>query len=312
MILSERRRCRAGARPLWSEPGRPFVYSRARAAADAPALTSNLAAALAAADVAAVLVSMAASREAAPLEQVRAIGRVVHDRGIALLIEGDPASVEPAGADGAHVAGIAALDGALPLLKPRYIVGCGGLYSRHDAMIAGERGADYVMFGEPGPDGRRPAFVAVLDRVAWWAELFEVPCVGWAMNLDEVAALAGAGADFVGGGSAQLSYSRPHGAEILQWFDTSKFTKNAIGTFGNAGRNILRGPRFFNTDFGLVKGTSIHERVRLQFRAEFFNLFNDVNFMLPNANVSSVQVGQITSVIADSERIIQFGLKLVF
>jgi len=169
---------------------------------DAPALTSNLAAALAAADVAAVLVSMAASREAAPLEQVRAIGRVVHDRGIALLIEGDPASVEPAGADGAHVAGIAALDGALPLLKPRYIVGCGGLYSRHDAMIAGERGADYVMFGEPGPDGRRPAFVAVLDRVAWWAELFEVPCVGWAMNLDEVAALAGAGADFVAIGDA--------------------------------------------------------------------------------------------------------------
>jgi hypothetical protein len=52
--------------------------------------------------------------------------------------------------------------------------------------------------------------------------------------------------------------------------------------------------------------------MRLQFRAEFFNLFNDVNFMLPNANVSSVQVGQITSVIADSERIIQFGLKLVF
>jgi hypothetical protein len=119
-------------------------------------------------------------------------------------------------------------------------------------------------------------------------------------------------ADFVGSGSAQLTYSRSHGAEILRWFDTSKFTKNAVGTFGSAGRNTLRGPRFFNTDFGMVKGTSIHERMKLQFRAEFFNLFNNVNFMLPNANISSAQVGQITSVIADSERIIQFGLKLVF
>ena len=119
-------------------------------------------------------------------------------------------------------------------------------------------------------------------------------------------------ADVVGSGSAQLSYSRPHGAEILQWFDTSKFTKNAVGTFGSVGRNTLRGPRFFNTDFGLMKGATIRERMRLQFRAEFFNLFNNVNFTLPNATISSAQVGQITSVIADSERIIQFGLKLSF
>jgi len=119
-------------------------------------------------------------------------------------------------------------------------------------------------------------------------------------------------ADFIGGGSAQLSDSRPHGEQILQWFDTTKFTKNAVGTFGNAGRNILRGPRYFNTDFGLVKGTKITERVNLQFRAEFFNLFNNVNFQLPTSNVSSAQVGRITSVIPDSQRILQFGLKLLF
>jgi hypothetical protein len=119
-------------------------------------------------------------------------------------------------------------------------------------------------------------------------------------------------ADVVGSESAQLSYSRPHGAEILQWFDTSKFTKNAVGTFGSVGRNTLRGPRFFNTDIGLMKGATIRERIKLQFRAEFFNLFNNVNFTLPNATISSAQVGQITSVIADSERIIQFGLKLNF
>jgi thiamine-phosphate pyrophosphorylase len=69
-------------------------------------------------------------------------------------------------------------------------------------MVAGERGADYVMFGELEADGSRPSFNAILDRVAWWAELFEVPCVAYAATLDEVGPLAAAGADFVaiGGG----------------------------------------------------------------------------------------------------------------
>jgi thiamine-phosphate pyrophosphorylase len=168
----------------------------------APAFAGQLASALDAADVAAVLARFPAGGDLAWVEAVRPIAPVVQDRSVAFLIEGAPAQAEPTGADGAHVTGIPALEGALPLLKPRYIVGCGGLGSRHDAMIAGERGADYVMFGEPDPDGRRPAFAAVLDRVAWWAELFEVPCVGWAMNLDEVAAVAAAGADFVAIGDA--------------------------------------------------------------------------------------------------------------
>ena len=125
-------------------------------------------------------------------------------------------------------------------------------------------------------------------------------------------------ADYKGGGSAQLDYGRSHGDQILRWFDTSKFTVNAVGTFGNSGRYILRGPRFFNTDLGILKGTKITERVNLQFRAEFFDIFNNVNFSLPNSNISSAQVGRITSVIVDnfalpnSERIIQFGLKLTF
>jgi thiamine-phosphate pyrophosphorylase len=176
---------------------------------DAPDLAAKLAEALAAADVAAVLVRAPAAGEAGLIERARSIAPTVQDRGVALLIEGHAESVEPAGADGAHVAGIPAFETALPVLKPRYIVGCGGLASRHDAMVAGERGADYVMFGEPDPDRRRPAFAAVLDRVAWWAELFEIPCVGWAMNLDEVAALAGAGADFVAVGDAV--WTDPHG-----------------------------------------------------------------------------------------------------
>jgi thiamine-phosphate pyrophosphorylase len=83
------------------------------------------------------------------------------------------------------------------VLKPDRIAGCGALRTRHDAMLAGEAGADYVMFGEPSQTGSRPAFDAVAERVAWWAELFEVPCVGFANSLEEVGRLAVAGADFV-------------------------------------------------------------------------------------------------------------------
>ena len=94
--------------------------------------------------------------------------------------------------------------------------------------------------------------------------------------------------------------------------------RDAPGTFGSAGRYILRGPRFFNTDLGILKTFKPTERVNVQFRAEFFDIFNNVNFQLPNSNMSSAQVGIITAVVLDnfglpnSERIIQFGLKLSF
>jgi hypothetical protein len=118
-------------------------------------------------------------------------------------------------------------------------------------------------------------------------------------------------ADYIGG-SAQLSGDRPRGQQLLQWFDTTRFVPNAVGTFGNSGRNILRGPKFFNTDLGVLKLTPITERMHLQFRAEFFNVFNHPNFRLPASNISSSQRGQITSVVDDNQRIIQFGLKLLF
>jgi hypothetical protein len=118
--------------------------------------------------------------------------------------------------------------------------------------------------------------------------------------------------EYLGGGSAQLSYDRSHAEMIQKWFDTSRFTFNPIGTFGNTGRNFLRGPRYFNTDFGLLKVIKVSGRVGLQFRAEAFNVFNTVNFALPNNNVSAAQFGQITGVVPDSQRIIQLGLKAIF
>jgi thiamine-phosphate pyrophosphorylase len=66
-------------------------------------------------------------------------------------------------------------------------------------MLAGEADADYVMFGEPDPGSRggRPSLETVTDRLAWWAELFQPPCIGYAAGKDEVRPLAEAGADFV-------------------------------------------------------------------------------------------------------------------
>jgi hypothetical protein len=116
-------------------------------------------------------------------------------------------------------------------------------------------------------------------------------------------------ADFLGG-NADLGSSQSHEEMVTRYFDTSKFVPNAIGTFGNSGKNMLRGPRFFNTDVALLKVTNLTTSVGLQFRAEFFNIFNNVNFNAPNSNVSSAQFGRITSAL--DPRILQFGLKLLF
>jgi len=98
-----------------------------------------------------------------------------------------------------------------------------------------------------------------------------------------------------------------------RWFDTSCFvTPTSQGPFsiGNSGRNILRGPRLFNWDFGLYKDFQFAEQKRLQFRSEFFNFTNTTNFGLPAATINSGTPGVITS--AGPARIIQFGLKLYF
>jgi hypothetical protein len=97
---------------------------------------------------------------------------------------------------------------------------------------------------------------------------------------------------------------------VAQFFDTSKFVVNAVGTFGNSQKNMLRGPRYFKTDVALLKVTNVTPRFGVQFRADFFNIFNNVNFNAPNSNRSSAQFGRITSSL--DPRIVQFGLKRLF
>ncbi len=113
------------------------------------------------------------------------------------MLDGHVELVARAGADGAHLTGIEAMREALPSLKPDRIAGVGGLTTRHDSMAAGEAGADYVLFGEPDARGQRPSVEAITERLQWWAELFEPPCVGFAASRQEISEFAAAGADFV-------------------------------------------------------------------------------------------------------------------
>lgn len=94
-----------------------------------------------------------------------------------------------------------------------------------------------------------------------------------------------------------------------RWFDVDCFgVPQGAFAIGNTGRNILRGPRIFNWDFGMYKDFNFAENRRLQFRAEFFNFTNTTNFGFPAATINSGAPGVITR--AARPRIIQFGMKL--
>jgi hypothetical protein len=95
-----------------------------------------------------------------------------------------------------------------------------------------------------------------------------------------------------------------------RWFNTTAFAFPPPGTFGNAGRNILDGPGYQNINASIVKNTALTESVNLQFRTEFFNLFNHPNFNLPDNFLGSPTFGVISS--ARDPRHIQFGVKLLF
>ena len=190
----------------------PRLYVLTPVASDAGPLSENLAEIFRAVDVAAVLLRQGDADERSLINRVKAVARGVQAAGAALLVDGRPDIVARAGADGVHLAGPEALQAAVRMLKPNYIAGAGSLRTRHDAMVAAEAGADYVMFVEPDAAGHTPSRDAVIDRVAWWAELFEIPCVGYATTLDDVAALAAAGADFVAVGEAL--FDDPRGPKI--------------------------------------------------------------------------------------------------
>jgi hypothetical protein len=108
----------------------------------------------------------------------------------------------------------------------------------------------------------------------------------------------------------KLSANRSHAELINEYFNVADFVPNAIGTYGNIGKNTLRGPRLFTTDFALLKTGKAGERVSYEFRAEFYNAFNNVNFGAPDGGLEDSNFGQISS--ANDPRILQMALKLKF
>jgi hypothetical protein len=97
--------------------------------------------------------------------------------------------------------------------------------------------------------------------------------------------------------------------------DAPAWEQNAAGTFGNAGRNILRGDGLHSFDFGLSRFFRATERHQFQFRAEVFNLTNHPNFFFPTASLASSAFGAITRAAntgAGAQRQIQFALKYIF
>ncbi|NOJ41637.1 thiamine phosphate synthase [Bradyrhizobium australiense] len=175
----------------------PRLYLATPEVDDQSQLANQLPELLAAADVAAVLLRLKTTDQRTMIARVRALAPAIQNTGAALLLDGHVELVARAGADGAHLNGLAALEDALPSLKPDRIAGVGGLATRHDSMAAGEAGADYVLFGEPDAEGQRPSTEAIAERLQWWDELFEPPCIGFAVSRAEASEFARAGADFV-------------------------------------------------------------------------------------------------------------------
>jgi hypothetical protein len=124
---------------------------------------------------------------------------------------------------------------------------------------------------------------------------------------------------------AGVSPDRPSGVDPLKmWFNTAAFATNPIGTFGTLGKGILRGTPMFSWDMGAFKKIPLKgEGVFMQFRAEFFNIFNHPMFNNPATSLTDANYGRITATLANAgatqgditsggPRIIQLALKLVF
>jgi hypothetical protein len=103
-----------------------------------------------------------------------------------------------------------------------------------------------------------------------------------------------------------------------RYFNPSAFIQPLPGTYGNAGRNILQGPGLVETDLSLTKKFSLSDRLNMQFRSEFFNVFNRTNFNIPNPVVYTSATGGpsptagVITATSTTFRQIQFGLKLMW
>ena len=95
------------------------------------------------------------------------------------------------------------------------------------------------------------------------------------------------------------------------WFDKTAFQAVPSGTFGNSGRNILRGPGLFNVDTAVQRRFAMSAQTAIELRWEIFNLFNSDQFGLPESNIANAAFGQLTRLAGDP-RVMQFAVRVVF
>jgi len=109
-------------------------------------------------------------------------------------------------------------------------------------------------------------------------------------------------------------YQGTNGVQLLAAGQSDgPWAQPAVDTFGNIGRNSLRGPRYFDTDLSLFKNFSITERAKAQFQFQFYNIFNHVNLANPDGCVDCGSGGKITGIAANSQlRSLTYGFKLTF
>lgn len=194
----------------------------------------RLAEACATGAVAAILLRLAPADERTLTNQVKALAPAAQEHGAAVIVttegKADLATIAArGGADGVHIAGDPALVRELrDRLKSERALGVGAIRTKDDAMTFGEAGVDYLLFGEPRPDGSLPSLESAIERAAWWAEIFETPCVAYAPSFEAVEPLAATNAEFVALGDAV--WSHPDGpaagvkaaAEILERQEASR------------------------------------------------------------------------------------------
>jgi len=179
---------------------------------DDASFAPRLAEACATGAIAAVLLRLAAADERTLTNLVKALASAVQENGAALIVtaegKADLATIAArGGADGVHVTGDPTQMRELrDRLKDGRAIGAGHIRTKDDAMSWGEAGADYLLFGEPRPDGSLPSLESVVERAAWWAEIFETPCAAYAPGLEAVGELAATHAEFVALGDAVWSH----------------------------------------------------------------------------------------------------------
>ena len=127
-------------------------------------------------------------------DAARDLRRIAREREAAFLVEDQADLAVAIEADGVHLSAIDHVQATRGKLQRDHILGADARRSRHDAMEAGECGADYVAFGQFGD----PVDDELLEMIAWWRDLFVLPCLTYASNVDEAAKLADAGVDFIG------------------------------------------------------------------------------------------------------------------